>query len=66
MKNKIRSDLNVAISEMDYHDLWQRTCLGIVTVSRDKIHSEKVLQKSIRLLESFPELEATATRFEWL
>lgn len=65
MKN-IQNKYNVAIAELDYHDLWQRTKLGIVTISADKTHAEKVIQQALELLDSIPELERTITNIERL
>lgn len=62
----IRKKLNVAITELDYHDLWQRTKIGIVTISTDKVHAEKVIQQALDILDSIPELERTITNVERL
>ncbi len=63
---RIRQRFNVAICEMDYLDLWQRTALSIVTVSSSRIQAEKEMQKVLAFIDSFPELERTVTNFEWL
>ncbi|MBO8155193.1 MAG: DUF503 domain-containing protein [Bacillaceae bacterium] len=64
--HRLRHEFNISISEIDHHDLWQRTSLGIVTVSADKLYAEQLLQKVIEVLDSFPDLEVTTTHFEWL
>ncbi|TMN23613.1 DUF503 domain-containing protein [Lentibacillus cibarius] len=61
---KLRNDLNVAVTELDYHDLWQRTKLGIVTLSNQKMHAEQVIQEALRIMDAFPELERTITDVE--
>ncbi|MFD2044145.1 DUF503 domain-containing protein [Ornithinibacillus salinisoli] len=63
---KLRHDFNVAVTELDYHDLWQRTKLGIVTISNDKKHSEKVIQEVLRVIDTYSELERTLTNVEQL
>ena len=63
---KLRRDFNVSVAELDYNDLWQRTKLGIVTVSNEQIHSEQVIQEVLRVLDSFPEIERTITNIERL
>lgn len=61
---KLKNDFNVAVAELDYHDLWQRTKLGIVTISNEKVHAEKVIQSVLRIIDTFPELERTITEIE--
>lgn len=36
LKTRIRNKFNVSIAEVDGNDKWQRTTLGIATVSNDK------------------------------
>lgn len=63
---RLRQQFNLAVSETDYHDLWQRSELGIVTISKDKLIVEQELQKALKLISSIPELEVTTTTLEWL
>ncbi|MEQ6375369.1 DUF503 domain-containing protein [Bacillaceae bacterium S4-13-58] len=65
VQSRASKDLNVAVSELDFQNLWQRTLLGFVTISSSKTPAEKELQRVISILESFPELEITSTHFEW-
>jgi hypothetical protein len=62
----LQKNLNVAVAELDYQDLWQRTKLGIVTISTDKVHAEKVIQQALKLLDAYSELERTTTHVERL
>ncbi|NAP01537.1 DUF503 family protein, partial [Halomonas sp. MG34] len=43
---------------------WQRTKLGIVTISNDYVHSEKVMQEVMKIIDTFVELERTQTTVE--
>ncbi|CDO02192.1 hypothetical protein BN988_00649 [Oceanobacillus picturae] len=61
---KLQNTFNVAVTELDYHDLWQRTKLGIVTISNDYVHSEKVMQEVMKVIDAFVELERTQTTVE--
>lgn len=63
---KLRKEYNVAVAELDYHDLWQRTKLGIVTISNERLHAEQMMQEVMRVIDSFPELERTITSIEQL
>ncbi|RDW17798.1 DUF503 domain-containing protein [Oceanobacillus chungangensis] len=61
---KLRKDYNVSVTELDYHDLWQRSKIGIVTISIDLSHAEQRIQKTLQVIDSFPELERTITTVE--
>lgn len=63
---RLMQKYNVAVSEVDYQDLWQRTKIAIVTVSASHIASEKELQRVLKFVDSFPEIERTITEFQWL
>lgn len=63
---RISQEFNVAIAELDYQDLWQRTKLGIVTVSNDAVRAERVIQQVLNYIDSFPEIERTLTNVERL
>lgn len=62
---RIQNDFNIAISEMEYQDLWQRTLFGLVTISNSKVQAERVIQQAIAFIDSVPEIERTTTSIEW-
>jgi hypothetical protein len=45
LKDKLRRQFNVAVAELDHQDVWQRSVVGIVTVSNEEKHVNEVLQK---------------------
>ena len=45
LKDKLRANFNVAVAELDFEDLWQRSVVGVVTVSNEEQHVEEALQK---------------------
>ncbi|MCP8616481.1 DUF503 domain-containing protein [Salirhabdus salicampi] len=63
--SKVRQDYNVSISELKYHDLWQRTVFGIAFVSKERIQIERVLQSVLNTIDSFHDLEVTEYHQEW-
>lgn len=63
---RIQNDFNVSVSELDYQNLWQRTCFGLVVVASDKVIAEQTIQRTLAFIDSFPELERTETVLEWL
>lgn len=62
--HKIRREQNVSIAEIDYQNLWQRIKFGITTVSNEKVHAERIIQQTLEIIDSFPELERTITNIE--
>ena len=44
LKDRLRGKFNVAVAEIDYQDLWQRSLVSAVTVSADHAHAQQVLQ----------------------
>jgi len=62
--SRLSQDLNVAVAELDHHDVWQRTKLGIVTVANELVHAEQVIQRALELIDQYSELERTITHVE--
>lgn len=63
---RLKQRFNISISEIDHQDVWQRTKLGIVSISSSKSVTEKELQKVLIFLDSFPEIERAETSLDWL
>ncbi len=42
LKDRLRK-FNVAVSEVDHHDLWQRAALALVTVGTDQAYADREL-----------------------
>ena len=57
LKDKLRRQFNVAVAEMDHHEAWQRSVVGVVTLSNEEKHVREMLQKVLdeadRILGSF-------------
>lgn len=57
LKDRLRRQFNVAVAEMEHHDVWQRSVVGVVTISNEEKHLREVLQKALdeadRILGSF-------------
>ncbi|WP_067730016.1 DUF503 domain-containing protein [Oceanobacillus damuensis] len=63
---KLHNNFNVAVTEIAYHDLWQRTKIGIVAISTDYVHAEKIINSALGTIDGFTELERTITNVERL
>jgi uncharacterized protein len=48
LKDRLRSQYNVAIAELAYQELWQRSRVGVVTISGDTHHLEQSLSQIAR------------------
>jgi len=44
-KDRIKNKFNVAFAELDYHDKWQRTRIGMVTLNTHKKPVDSLLNK---------------------
>ncbi|WP_082234156.1 DUF503 domain-containing protein [Halobacillus massiliensis] len=66
IQTRLSNEYNVAVSELDYQDLWQRTCIGIVTIASSKVICEQTIQQALTLMDSFPEIERADTTLDWL
>ena len=66
LTDRLRKRFNIAISEVEYQDLWQRSVLGIVTVNTDRKHADSTLSKVLDLLDSEGDLQVTGVQTEFL
>ena len=56
IKDRLRSKFNVAVSEVEHQELWQRAQLSVVTVGPDESYLNQLLQHALEETErSTPE-----------
>ena len=65
VKDRIKK-FNVAVAEVEYHDLWQRCALGVVTVSNDEKHADQELAAVVNEIERLEPGLITRTEVEFL
>jgi len=65
VKDRVRK-FNVAVSEVEHHDLWQRAGLGIVTISTDQAHADAELNAVIGEIERVEPGAIARTEIEFL
>jgi len=53
----IRSKFNVAVAEVDHHDLWQRTTIAVSAVSGDEYHAKRVMHEVEKFVERWADVE---------
>ena len=66
LKDRLRNKFNVAVAEIDYQHLWQRSLISAVTVSGDHSHAEQVLQLVEREASAFLGASLVGTTVEWI
>jgi uncharacterized protein len=44
LKDRLRAHFNVAVAELDHQDTWQRSRIGVVSISGDGKHLEESMQ----------------------
>jgi uncharacterized protein YlxP (DUF503 family) len=52
LKEKVRARFEVAVAEVDHHDMWQRATLAVACVSHDSRHANEVVSKAMNFIES--------------
>jgi uncharacterized protein YlxP (DUF503 family) len=54
----LHKEFNVSAAEVDLHDAWQATSLGVVTVSTSALHAQDLLNNMVEWIErNRPDLE---------
>ena len=61
-----RHRYQVAASEVDHQNQWQRSVLGMAAVAGKAHHVEEVLDSVERFVWSFPEVEVVSAGRTWL
>jgi uncharacterized protein len=65
VKDRLKK-FNVAVSEVDHQDLWQRAALAVVTVSADRAHADRELAAAADEIERVEPGLITRTEVEFL
>ena len=66
LKDRLRAHFNVAVAEMDFQDVWQRSVIGVVTISNDAQHLEQSLQAILAASESILGRDLASSEIEVL
>lgn len=66
LKDRLRARFNVAVAEIDYHEMWQRALISAVTVSADHAHAEQILQSVEKEAASQLGAALVNTTIEWI
>lgn len=63
---RLKGHFNIAVSEIDEHDRWQKAVIGIVTIATTQKRAEQELQKAISMIDQDSQLELIDLTYEWL
>ena len=55
LKERVRARFEVAVAEVDHHDMWQRATLAVAAVSHDGRHANEVVSKALDFIEEHVE-----------
>jgi uncharacterized protein YlxP (DUF503 family) len=53
----LRQKFNVAVAEVDHHDLWQRSAIAVSSVGAQGYQLKKVIREVERHIDTFPAVE---------
>jgi uncharacterized protein YlxP (DUF503 family) len=65
LKDRLKK-FNISIAEVDYHDMWQRAGLGIVTISTAQDHADRELQAVVAEIDRLEPGLVSRTEIEFL
>ncbi len=65
IKDRLKK-FNVAVSEVEHQDLWQRAALAVVTVSTEEAHADRELQAVADEIDRVEPGLITRTEIEYL
>ena len=51
IKDRLRTKFNVAVSEVDHQELWQRSQVSVVTIGNDDSYVQQTLQLALEEAE---------------
>ena len=66
LKDRLRERFNVSVAEIDFLDSWQSSVIAAVTVSRDRVYAEQVLQAVEAHAASVLGGALTGSNVEWI
>ena len=66
LTTRIRNRFNVSIAEIDEHDLWQKSILGIACVANESGRVNQILDQVLNLIRANPSLELLRSQIEVL
>ena len=66
LKTRLRNNFNIAVSELDYHEKWQKTLLGIVSINNKRRDLDAMFSHIINFIEKEERVEIVDYSIELL
>ncbi len=66
LKDRIRHKFNVSVAEVDHHEAWQRTALGVAAAGSDGAYVRKVLEEVLKLMRRDASVQVASHEIETL
>ncbi|GIV96415.1 MAG: hypothetical protein KatS3mg057_1072 [Herpetosiphonaceae bacterium] len=64
---RLRNEFNIAIAEVDEHEVWQRAVLGVACVSAEASHAQEQLQAVVNwIIDNRPDVQLLTAESEIL
>lgn len=60
----LRAKFNIAVAEVEYQELWQRTAIGVSCISASAFHAEKMLREIERWVSRDDRVEILDTSID--
>ena len=57
LTSALRQRFNVSVSEVDHHDLWQRTTIAVASVAGQEYHLRRVADEIAAFVDTWPAVE---------
>jgi uncharacterized protein YlxP (DUF503 family) len=65
-RTRVSNRFNVAVSEIDHHDRWQRSTIGVVSLATEREPIDKMFQKILREAENEGDAQLISVGIEFL
>ena len=66
LKMRLRNRFNIAITEVDQQDKWQKSTLVVVGVQKDKRYMDRQVNKIINFIENFNQVDIVDYELEMI
>lgn len=53
LKDKLQNKYNISVAEIDFCDFCKKSLLGLVSINRDFVHLEKVINNIVDYIDNF-------------
>lgn len=66
IRDRVGRKFNAAIAEIDDNDVWNQACLGIVVISNEQVHANRMLSKIVEFIQGARDCELEDFSMEFL